>query len=117
MDRSEVIASVAGDLYATEKAIDAAITQATTLVQSMIGARAALSISPVAGAVSQAKAVETIAALSTAREAVVACHAELQKDHRRMGWGVYATGPVDKPDDWETPMRPGGVSNHLTRVA
>ena len=117
MDRSEVIASVAGDLYATEKAIDAAITQATTLVQSMIGARAALSISPVAGAVSQAKAVETIAALSTAREAVVACHAELQKDHRRMGWGVYAAGPVDKPDDWETPMRPGGVSNHLTRVA
>lgn len=117
MDRSEVIASVAGDLYATEKAIDAAITQATTLVQSMIGARAALSVSPVAGAVSQAKAVETIAALSTAREAIVACHAELQKDHRRMGWGVYAAGPVDKPDDWETPMRPGGVSNHLTRVA
>lgn len=117
MDRSEVIASVAGDLYATEKAIDAAITQATTLVQSMIGARAALSVSPVAGAVSQAKAVETIAALSTAREAIVACHGELQKDHRRMGWGVYAAGPVDKPDDWETPMRPGGVSNHLTRVA
>lgn len=119
MDRTEVIVGVAGDLYATEKAIDAAITQATTLVQSMIGARAALSVSPVAGAGSQAKAVETIAALSTAREAIVACHAELQKDHRRMGWGVYAAGPVDKPDDWETPMRPGGggVANHLTRVA
>ena len=118
MDRTEVIASVAGDLHATETAIDAAITQATTLVQSMIGARAALSVSPVAGAGSQAKAMETIAALSTAREAIVACHAELQKDHRRMGGGVYAVGPVDKPDDWETPLRPpGGVSNHLTRVA
>lgn len=117
MDRSEVIASVAGDLYATEKAIDTAITQATTLVQSMIGARAALSVSPVAGAVSQAKAMDTIAALSTAREAIVACHAELQKDHRRMGWGVYAAGPVDKPDDWETPMGGGGVASHLTRVA
>lgn len=116
MDRTEVITAVAGDLYATEKAVDAAITQATTLVQSMIGARAALSISPVAGAVSQAKAMETIAALSSAREAIVACHAELQKDHRRMGWGVYAAGPVDKPDDWETPMG-GGVSSHLTRVA
>lgn len=117
MDRSEVIASVAGDLYATEKAVDAAITQATTLVQSMIGARAALSVSPVAGATSQAKAMETIAALSTAREAIVACHAELQKDHRRMGWGVYAAGPVDKPDDWETPVGGPRVNSHLTRVA
>ena len=119
MDRTEVIVGVAGDLYATEKAIDAAITQATTLVQSMIGARAALSVSPVAGTGSQARAMDSIAALSTAREAIVACHAELQKDHRRMGWGVYAAGPVDKPDDWETPMRPGGggVANHLTRVA
>ena len=118
MDRTEVVTSVAGDLHATELAIDAAITQATTLVQSFIGARAALSLSPVSGTVSQAKAMETIAALSAARESIVACHAELQKDHRRMGWGVYAVGPVDKPDDWETPMRPpGGVSNHLTRVA
>lgn len=104
MDRTQVVAGVAADLHATEKAIDAAITQATTLVQTMIGARAALSVSPVAGAGSQAKAMESIAALGTAREAIVACHAELQKDHRKMGWGVYAVGPVDKPDDWETPV-------------
>ncbi len=115
MDKSEVIGSVATDLHATEKAIDTAITQATTLVQSMIGARTALQLSPVSGAGSQAKAMESIAALSTAREAIVACHAELQKDHRRMGWGVYAVGPVNKPDDWETPM--GGPRGHLTRVA
>ena len=102
MDRTEVVASVAGDLYATECAVDAAITSATTLVQSMIGARPLLKASPVAGAVSQAKAIEAIAALSAARDAVVACHAELAKDHRRMGYGVYAVGPMDKPDsdDW-----------------
>ena len=99
MDRTEVVASVAGDLYATEKAVDAAITSATTLVQSMIGARTLLKASPVAGAVSQAKAIEAIAALSAARDAVVACHAELAKDHRRMGYGVYNVGPLDKPDD------------------
>lgn len=116
MDRAQVIASVAGDLYATEQAIDGAITQATTLVQSMIGARAALSISAVAGTASQSKAMETIAALSTAREAIVACHAELQKDHRKMGWGVYATGPVDKPDDWETPIG-GDGPRRIMRVA
>lgn len=99
MGRTEVVASVAGDLYATECAVDAAITSATTLVQSMIGARTLLKASPVAGAVSQAKAIEAIAALSAARDAVVACHAELAKDHRRMGYGVYAVGPMDKPDD------------------
>lgn len=117
MDRSQVIAGLAADLHATEKSVDAAITQATTLVQSMIGARALLSVSPVAGAGSQAKAMEAIAALGEARAAIVACHAELQKDHRKMGWGVYAVGPVDKPDDWETPV--GGTpptKGHL-RVA
>lgn len=116
MDKTQVIAGVAADLHATEKAVDAAITQATTLVQSMIGARAALSVSPVAGAGSQARAMEAIAALGVAREAVVACHAELQKDHRRMGWGVYAVGPVDKPDDWETPVGGTPPKGHL-RVA
>lgn len=117
MDRTEVVAGVAGELHATEKAVDAAITQATTLVQSMIGARAALNLSPVAASGSQAKAMEAIAALGVAREAIIGCHAEMQKDHRKLGWGVYAAGPVNKPDDWETPMGGSGpVKNHL-RVA
>jgi microcompartment protein CcmL/EutN len=90
MDKAHVIASVAGDLNAAEQSVDAAIARATTLVQSMIGARTALSISAVVGSESQAKAMETIAALSAARQAMVACHEELAKDHRRMGYGVYA---------------------------
>ena len=109
MERTEVIAGVAGDLYATEQAVDAAITQATTLIQSMIGARAALNVSAIAGTVSQAKAMETLTALGAAREAIVACHGELQKDHRKMGWGVYAAGPVNKPDD--------GVTTEEAKVA
>jgi hypothetical protein len=90
MDKAQVIASVAGDLRSTEQSVDAAIAHATTLVQSMIGARAALNISPVVGADAQAKALEAIAALGAARQAVVACHEELAKDHRRLGYGVYA---------------------------
>ncbi|WP_312597328.1 hypothetical protein [Brevundimonas sp.] len=116
MDRTEVVTSVAGDLHATELAIDAAITQATTLVQSFIGARAALSLSPVSGTMSQAKAMETIAALSAARESIVACHAELQKDHRRLGYGAYAAGPVAKPDDWLDPKEEVRTRNHLRSV-
>lgn len=117
MERAEVIASVAGELSATEQAVDAAIARVTTLVQSMIGARAALSISPVAGAVAQTKAMETIAALSTAREAIVGCHAELQKDHRRLGYGTYAMGPLNKPD-WpeETTISPENAARHLRAV-
>ncbi len=117
MDRTQVIASVAGELHATERAVDTAITQATTLVQSMIGARSALSISPVAGSGSQSKAMEAIAALGVARDAVVACHAELQKDHRKLGWGVYAVGPLDKPDDWETPIGGDDKKTSHLRVA
>ncbi|AYG95801.1 hypothetical protein D8I30_11920 [Brevundimonas naejangsanensis] len=115
MDHTQVIAGVASELHATEKALDDAITHATTLVQAMIGARTALSISPVAGAMSQTKAMEVIAALSTARESAVACHAELQKDHRRLGFGTYAAGPVDKPDEWDS--RPMGHQERHLRVA
>lgn len=115
MDRTEVIAGVAGELYATEKAVDDAIAHATALVQSMIGARTALSISAVSGAASQAKAIEAIAALSTARDAVVACHAELEKDHRRLGYGVYAAGPLNKPEEWDN--RPMTRQDRHLRVA
>jgi hypothetical protein len=90
--KTEVIASVAGDLNATEMAVDEAIARATTLVQAMIGGRAAMNVSPVVGAVAQTKALEAIAALGVARQSVVECHQELAKDHRRMGYGVYAGG-------------------------
>ncbi|WP_396592781.1 hypothetical protein [Brevundimonas sp. R86498] len=117
MDRTEVVASVAGDLYATERAIDDAITAATTLVQSMIGARTLLKVSHVAGSASQTKAMEAIAALSAAREAIVASHSQMQKDHRRMGWGTYAVGALDKPDDFNEEFDTGGgVKQQLRSV-
>ena len=101
MDKTQVIASVAGDLNATEQSVDAAIAHATTLVQSMIGSRSALNLSPVVGADAQAKALEAVAALGAARQAMVACHEELAKDHRRLGYGVYA-GPMGEPGDGST---------------
>ena len=55
----------------------------------------------------------------SAREAIVACHAELQKDHRRMGYGTYAAGPIGKPDDWLDPkdVKDIKTSGHLRSVA
>lgn len=99
MNRVEVIAGLASDLTATENSIDAAIAQATTLVQSMIAARAELSVSATAGSTAQARAMEAIAALGQAREAIVATHNEAAKSHRRLGFGVYAAGPVNKEED------------------
>lgn len=112
MDQAQVIASVAGDLNATEQSVDAAIARATTLVQSMIGSRAALNLSPVMGAEAQAKALEAIAALGAARQAVVACHEELAKDHRRLGYGVYATGE----EKGQGTTRPGTIGEHRLRA-
>lgn len=103
MTKAEVISSVAGDLNSAEQSLDATIAQATTLIQSMIGARTALSLSPVSGAASQARAMDAIAALATAREALVACHEELAKDHRRLGYGVYAAGHLNKPEESRPP--------------
>lgn len=111
MNQVEVIASVADELNASEQAIDAAITQATALVQSMIGSRTALGISPVFGAEAQAKALEAIASLGVARQAVIACHGELAKDHRRLGYGAYA-GPLAKPGDGAA----GGTHGRLRAV-
>ena len=107
MNRAEVVASVAGDLNATEQALDQAIAKATTLVQSMIGTRTALNISPVVGAEAQTRALEAIAALGAARQAMVACHDELAKDHRRLGYGVYAGDFMDKGQGASRPPTTG----------
>ena len=112
MDKAQVITSLAGDLKATEQSVDEAITRATTLVQSMIGSRAAMNVSPVVGAEAQAKAMEAIAALAAARQAMVACHEELAKDHRRMGYGVYADAGEKGPEG----QRPKTIGEHRLRA-
>lgn len=117
MDKSEVIKGVAADLHAAEAAIDTAIAQATRLVQEMITARSALSISPVTFSASQSKAMETIATLGAARDAMIECHSEMAKDHRRMGWGTFAIGPLDKYPEGTKPKGVAAEATPLFRVA
>jgi len=105
MDNTEVVAGIVGELSETERAVDQAIAHASGMIQAMIAGRTTLSLSPVAAAESQARAMEALAALGVARNAVVACHEELAKDHRRLGWGAYAIGFLDKPKETE-PERP-----------
>ena len=118
MDKAEIIKGVADELYATEKALDAAIAQTGAFMQSMIACREPLNLSAIAGAGAQSKAMEAVAALAEARTAIIAAHHELAKDHRRLGWGVYATGPMDKPDDMTRPIEvPGRPAAPNLRIA
>jgi hypothetical protein len=115
MDKAQVIASVAGELHSSEEALDQAIAHATTLVQSMIGSRTALGLSAVVGADAQTKALEAIASLGAAREALVACHGALAKDHRRLGYGVWAGAPMDKYPEGDE-QRPTPKGEHRLRA-
>ena len=108
MDRVEAVAGAAQELYKTEQAVDAAIAQATTMIQSMMATRADLNLSAVTFTESQNKVFELLAALNAARTVAVEAHQTLAKDHRRMGWGVYATGPHHKGDDTPIGSEPSG---------
>ena len=116
MYNAEIVEGVAKELYATEQSVDAAIAQATAYVQAIIACREPLSISAIAGAEAQAKALEAIAALGVAREAMIASHQALGKDHRRMGWGTYNVGPVDKPEDKERPIGTPWDDNRTSNI-
>lgn len=102
MTKIEVLAGVADDLYAAEAALDQAIERAATLAQSLIATRTALNLSAVVASDAQTKALETIAGLGVAREALVACHNEMAKEHRRQGWGVFAGPFQGKSGDDQT---------------
>ncbi len=88
-----VAADFAETLVTTERAIDDAVGQATRFVSEMIGARRNLNIAVVGTNDKGAKALEAIAALARARSALVACHAELAKQHQQFGDLDIAAGP------------------------
>lgn len=106
MDKLEVMRTVVDDLYATERSIDDAIAQSTDFIATLIQSRRDVNLSAVVGAEAQSKMMEAVAALATARNAVVAAHADLAKVQRLVGLGHVATGPTDKPEEEEDPRRP-----------
>lgn len=97
MEKVFVAKKVAQKLYATEAALDAAMTEAAELIGEMVRARAELKLSAVVGDAAQAKIVEAIAALGAARTAVVAAHADLDDVRKRIGVRTHGLGFHDKP--------------------
>lgn len=101
MGKIEVANKVAKELWETERALDAAITQTGGFVTSMIEARQELNLSAVVGADVQTKVMEAMSALAQARSAVVAAHGDLAVLQRAMGIPTEAVGdglPGTKPE-------------------
>lgn len=117
MEKIDVAKGLASELHETERAVDAAILQATRLITTMIEARQELNLSAVVGAEAQAKAMGAVAALSEAREALVASHGDLAIVQRKVGLGAVAIGPLDKPEE-DGPVHGNGVeARRRLRVA
>jgi hypothetical protein len=92
-----VAKKVAQKLFATEAALDAAMTEAGELLAEMLKARRELGLSAVVGDAASAKLVEAIASLGEARSAVVAAHGELDDVRVRIGVRTKGLGFEDKP--------------------
>jgi hypothetical protein len=95
--RREVAIQVARSLYASEDAIDAALTQVATFVAQMPAARQDAKFAASVGQDAMAQAVAALTALNNAREAMVKAHdalAEVRDQfHIPMGFGSYPNKP------------------------
>jgi hypothetical protein len=87
---------VAAKLRVAEHSIDASLVEATEVVAEMLRARKDMGLAANVGDVAVAKAAAAIAALSEARTAMVAAHAELADVQSRLGIRVRMDGVEDK---------------------
>jgi hypothetical protein len=99
LDKTFVAQGVANRLFATEKAIDAALSEAAQLMAGMAQARQDLRVSAVVGDDATRKVAETIATLAEARRAIVEAHRELDAVKTQIGVRTKLIGVVDKPPE------------------
>ena len=96
MDKAFVAQRVASKLFATERAVDAAMIEAAELMADMLKARADVGISAVVGDRASVKLTQALAALGEARSAVVEMHGELNEVKLRLGIRTKLVGIEDK---------------------
>ena len=84
-DKMIIAQGVANRLFATEKAIDAALVESSGLMGAMMASREELRISATVGDDAVAKVAEALATLTAARSQVVAAHRELEQVKLRIG--------------------------------
>lgn len=96
MDKLIVMQGVANKMWATEKAVDAAIAESAGLLTGLMDAREELRLSATVAADASAKIAEAIAILSQARSALVAAHQELDETKLRLGVRTKLVGTFGK---------------------
>ena len=97
MERALVAQHVANQLFATENAIDQALADASALVGELVKARQELGVSTVFADGVFVQTTAAMSALSQARTAMVAAHAELNDAKLRIGIRTKMAGSSDKP--------------------
>ncbi len=90
---------VAGQLFAAEAAIDAALSAVATLTAMLPTARIEARLSAVVGQGVFDRSSQTIAALTEARRGIVETHRELSGVQHSIGLGAVALGGEEKPDE------------------
>jgi hypothetical protein len=95
--RREVAIHVAKSLYASEDAIDAALTQVASFVAQMPAARQDAKFAACVGQDAMAQAVAALTALNAARESMVKAHEALAEVRDQFHIPMNFGGLIDKP--------------------
>ena len=103
-DKMMIAQGVANRLFATEKAIDAALGEASGLMGEMLASREELRISATVGEDAVAKVAEAVATLAQARHAVVVAHRELEEVKLRLGIRSKMMGEYQKSASAPAPV-------------
>ncbi|MFZ5669609.1 MAG: hypothetical protein ACOY4K_08945 [Pseudomonadota bacterium] len=98
MDRTRIAAVVAGELFATESAVETALAQAVGLMRRMIETRRALGLSPATGDPAMRRVEAVVNALGDAQREIVRTHDALDAVRRVAGLPAQAFGPLVKPE-------------------
>ncbi len=85
MEKAFVAQRVANKLFATEAAVDGALSEAAALMSDLLAARKEVKTSLVFADDVQVKLMDAMKALSEARTAMVAVHNELHEAQLRLG--------------------------------
>jgi hypothetical protein len=96
VDKVFVAKRLAAKLRVAEHSIDDALVDATNVVAEILRARKELGLAANVGDVAVAKVTAAIAALSEARTAMVAGHADLAEVQQRIGIRTRMGGPEEK---------------------
>jgi hypothetical protein len=106
MEKALVCQRVANRLFATEKAVDAAMSEAASLMTAIAEARADLGLSAIVADDATGKVAQAIATLAEARRSVVAAHGNLAETKLRIGVRTKLIGVSDKPPEQITEATP-----------